>query len=82
MSTTLKQKLMKEIEGFPDDLPEEAQQKILRTVHALKKSVLLKKRLRKKPVNALVAVDEFAIETGIPDLSSQHDHYLYGTPKK
>ncbi|HYX30677.1 MAG TPA: antitoxin AF2212-like protein [Pyrinomonadaceae bacterium] len=23
-----------------------------------------------------------AIDTGIPDLASQHDHYLYGTPKK
>ena len=23
-----------------------------------------------------------AIDTGISDLASQHDHYLYGTPKK
>ncbi|MBI3195600.1 MAG: hypothetical protein HYZ34_14205 [Ignavibacteriae bacterium] len=22
------------------------------------------------------------IKTGIPDLSEQHDHYLYGTPKR
>jgi len=25
---------------------------------------------------------ECAIDTGVPDLASQHDHYLYGTPKK
>ena len=23
-----------------------------------------------------------AIDTGVPDLASQHDHYLYGIPKK
>jgi hypothetical protein len=23
-----------------------------------------------------------AVNTGIPDLASNHDHYLYGTPKK
>lgn len=23
-----------------------------------------------------------AMDTGIPDLAHQHDHYLYGTPKK
>lgn len=25
---------------------------------------------------------ECQVDTGIPDLASQHDHYLYGTPKK
>jgi hypothetical protein len=23
-----------------------------------------------------------AVDTGIPDLAHQHDHYLYGTPKR
>jgi hypothetical protein len=23
-----------------------------------------------------------AVETGIPDLAQEHDHYLYGTPKR
>ncbi len=32
--------------------------------------------------NALVDVDALAIETGIPDLATQHDHYLYGVPKR
>jgi hypothetical protein len=25
---------------------------------------------------------EFSVETGIDDLAEQHDHYLYGTPKR
>ncbi|MGQ0540457.1 MAG: hypothetical protein ACT4O9_01245 [Blastocatellia bacterium] len=27
-------------------------------------------------------VDKFQVDTGIEDLAAQHDHYLYGTPKK
>lgn len=27
-------------------------------------------------------VDACAVETGISDLARQHDHYLYGKPKK
>jgi predicted DNA-binding antitoxin AbrB/MazE fold protein len=27
-------------------------------------------------------VEECAIDTGIPDLADQHDHYLYGKQKK
>ena len=27
-------------------------------------------------------LNECAIDTGIADLSQQHDHYLYGVPKK
>lgn len=27
-------------------------------------------------------LSECAIDTGIADLSQQHDHYLYGVPKK
>jgi hypothetical protein len=27
-------------------------------------------------------IEETKIETGIGDLAHQHDHYLYGTPKK
>lgn len=25
---------------------------------------------------------DLAFSTGIPDLASQHDHYIYGTPKR
>jgi len=27
-------------------------------------------------------VEDCAVETGIPDLAYQHDHYLYGKPRK
>ena len=27
-------------------------------------------------------IDKFQVDTGIEDLAAQHDHYLYGTPKK
>ncbi len=33
-------------------------------------------------VSLKTLIDEFQIDTGIDDLASQHDHYLYGTPKK
>jgi hypothetical protein len=25
---------------------------------------------------------DLAVSTGIPDLASEHDHYIYGTPKR
>jgi Holliday junction resolvasome RuvABC DNA-binding subunit len=27
-------------------------------------------------------LDAHAVETGIPDLAEEHNHYLYGTPKR
>ena len=27
-------------------------------------------------------IEQSAVETGIPDLAHQHDHYLYGKPKR
>jgi len=27
-------------------------------------------------------IDEYAVETGIKDLAENHDHYLYGVPKR
>jgi hypothetical protein len=27
-------------------------------------------------------IERFKVDTGIPDLAAQHDHYLYGTPKR
>jgi len=37
---------------------------------------------RSKTAHALCDLDGLAVETGIRDLASQHDHYLYGVPKK
>ena len=33
-------------------------------------------------VSLKALIDDFQIDSGIEDLASQHDHYLYGTPKK
>lgn len=27
-------------------------------------------------------IDQVAVDTGISDFAQQHDHYLYGTPKR
>lgn len=33
-------------------------------------------------VSLLDLIDSFQVDTGITDLASEHDHYLYGTRKK
>ncbi|MBI5186818.1 MAG: hypothetical protein HZA01_13990 [Nitrospinae bacterium] len=77
---TIQQQLIKEIEG----LPLEAQKKVLKLMHFVKEEFFppQEKRAMAKGANALADIDKFAIETGIPDLSVQHDHYLYGAPKR
>ena len=76
----VQKQLIKEIE----DLPLEAQKKILKLVHFIKKDLFAAKESKSKAkgINALCEVDKIAVETGISDLASQHDHYLYGVPKK
>ena len=27
-------------------------------------------------------LESYAVDTGIPDLAQEHDHYLHGTPKR
>jgi hypothetical protein len=78
MSSTLKDRIIKEIE----DLSLEVQEKIIKLVHSMKEEILASKKAKPKKTNALFDVDKLAFETGIPDLSYQHDHYLYGSPKK
>ena len=77
---TVKQQLMKEIE----DLPLDAQQKVLKLVHFVKEEILVlrEKIFTEKKGNALADVDKIAIETGIRDLAEHHDHYLYGISKR
>lgn len=36
-------------------------------------------KLKKDPAYNLSA---WAVDTGVDDLAQEHDHYLYGTPKK
>jgi hypothetical protein len=77
---TVKQQLMKEIENLPID----AQVKVLKLVHFVKEEILVlrEKRSIEKKSNALADVDKIAIETGIQDLAEHHDYYLYGVSKK
>lgn len=44
------------------------------------KTTIAKTRNGAKSLEALIA--ECEVATGIPDLASQHDHYLYGKQKK
>jgi len=76
----IQQQLYEEIES----LPLEAQEKILKMVHFLKTEILppVKAKTRKKAKASLMDLDLLAVDTGIPDLAAQHDHYLYGTPKR
>ena len=30
----------------------------------------------------LLFIADHAVDTGIPDLAEEHDHYIYGTPKR
>jgi len=78
MSTAIKKQLIQEIE----EMPEELQEKMLKMVHFMKKEILAPKKTTSKKANALLDVDKLTIDTGITDLSSQHDHYLYGLPKQ
>lgn len=77
---TVQQQLIKEIE----DLPLDAQKKVLKLVHFVKEELfpIQVKKAKGKGANALADIDNIAIETGISDLASQHDHYLYGVPKR
>lgn len=78
MPTTVKQQLIKEVECLPDEL----QEKMLKLVHFMKDEFITQKKKKAKRANALLDVDKFTLDTGISDLSYQHDHYLYGVPKK
>jgi hypothetical protein len=77
MPATIKKQLIQEIE----DLPDELQEKMLKMVHFMKKEILAPKKKITKKANALLDVDKITIDTGIADLSYQHDHYLYDVPK-
>ena len=78
MSTTIKEQLIKEIEELPSD----AQEKILKLVLFIREEIFMPEKIKSKDINAISYMDKYVIETGISDLSYQHDHYLYGTPKK
>jgi hypothetical protein len=77
---TLAEKILKEVEGLPED----AQEKVLRIVHVIREEFLSPagKARRKGKADILVDIDALAVDTGIPDMAEQHDHYLYGVSKR
>jgi hypothetical protein len=40
------------------------------------------RKTQKSTVDALLRLASHAVDTGIRDLAAEHDHYLYGTPKR
>lgn len=80
MPTAIKKQLIQEIE----DMPAELQEKMLRLVHFMKEEIFSEKPKRKRPGKKITFsnLESVAVATGISDLASQHDHYLYGVPKK
>jgi len=54
---------------------------VLKFIHLLKNEFLSIPTTMEKQTNALLDVDDFAIETGITDLAKNHDYYLYGVER-
>lgn len=62
-----------------DQLPVSMLDEVERLIEKLKK----KGEVAGKPAKTLPELSTYAIEDDLPtDLAEQHDHYLYGTPKK
>jgi len=67
--------LKKEIDRLPISMLGEVEH----LIEKLKK----KGEIAGKPAKTLSDLSAYAIEDNLPtDLAEQHDHYLYGTPKK
>ncbi len=74
-NTKIKQQIYQIIESLPaEQLP-----KLLNFVNALLKPA---KPASKTNVAPIYQIHEHAVDTGIPDLAAEHDHYLYGVSKK
>jgi hypothetical protein len=77
---TVTEKIVKEIA----ELTPSEQKKVLLFLKQIRKKEIqrLASKSKAKKHELLSLIDEIAIDTGIPDLAEQHDHYLYGVPKK
>lgn len=40
------------------------------------------KRVKTRTLDSIAYLSRHAVSTGIKDLSDEHDHYIYGTPKR
>ena len=64
----------------PVENSHEGQEVIITFLDNEAKEVVSEKKNGKKSLEELIA--ECEVDTGISDLAAQHDHYLYGKPKK
>jgi hypothetical protein len=71
--------MLVEVEGFVRKKKKEMIVEVEGFVRKKKREM----KSRQKPPSLLSDLAECAIEDNLPvDLAKQHDHYLYGTPKK
>ena len=69
------EKIKKEIDILPADLLEEVERFI--------KNLKVHRKAGRKKSSLLSELAEIAMEVALPeDFSKQHDHYLYGLPKR
>jgi hypothetical protein len=72
-----KEKILRELEDFPPTkLPI-----ILKLIRLLKDELVVSEPRAERVGNALIEIDQLAIETGITDLAENHDYYLYGVSR-
>ena len=69
------QRIKKEIDVLPYDMLDE--------VESFIKKLKARKKIQKKKSSLLTDLADIAVEVDLPkDFSKQHDHYLYGLPRK
>ena len=66
----------------PISLPDGAQVDVIVISHEEDNGARLQE-MESRSWDALTQLlDDCSIDTGVPDLANQHDHYLYGIPKR
>ncbi len=68
----------KQIYQIVESLPVEQLPDILRLIKEFLQPVKSESTARSAPI---YQIHQNAVDTGIPDLAAQHDHYLYGNDK-
>jgi hypothetical protein len=72
--TNVKKQIYQIIESLPGErLPD--------LLRVLKQFLQLTKSETTTNATSIYQIHQHAVDTGVPDLAAQHDHYLYGTSK-
>jgi len=72
--TNVKKQIYQIIEALPGErLPD--------LLRFLKQFLQLTKSEANTTATPIYQIHQHAVDTGVPDLAAQHDHYLYGTSK-